>query len=150
MNTRPAEPSRLLLVEDDPNDVELIRLSLNSYHFARQIDIVHDGQQAIQYLLGDSHSPATSPLPRLVLLDLKLPRLSGIEVLQTLRSHERTRKLVIVVMTSSAEDSDLNACYELGTNSYIVKPLNFQEYSEVARQVSYYWMVLNRPPISSV
>jgi two-component system response regulator len=140
------EPTRILLVEDDPNDVELIRLALSNYNFIHQIDIVADGEQALNYLLGQENV-APRPLPRLVLLDLKLPKISGIRVLQTLRTHPRTQKLVIVAMTSSQEDSDLNICYDLGVNSYIVKPLDFQQFLNVAQHVGLYWMSLNKPPL---
>ncbi len=140
------QPTKILLVEDDPNDVELIQLSLDSYNFVNQMDIVEDGEQALEYLLGRDGNPPAQPLPRLVLLDLKLPKVNGIAVLETIRQHPRTRQLVVVVMTSSAEDRDLDACYDLGVNSYIVKPLDFQQFVEVSRQVGFYWMMLNQPP----
>lgn len=141
------EPTHILLVEDDPNDVELVRLALQDDAFANRMDIVNDGEQALRYLLGSDNEPPVHMLPRLVILDLKLPKISGIKVLQTLRLHPRTQTLVVVVMTSSQEDSDLNACYDLGVNSYIVKPLDFQQFTEVARQVGFYWMSLNHPPL---
>lgn len=141
------EPSRILLVEDDPLNVELFQLALNNYNFVNQIDVVEDGEQALEYLLGQEGNPPSRPLPRLVLLDLRLPRINGIQVLQALRNHPRTRNLVVVVMTASLEDSDLNACYDLGVNSYIVKPLDFQQFIDVARQVGLYWMLINEPPL---
>ena len=140
------EPTRILLVEDDPNDVELIQLSFENHNFINQMDVAGDGEQALHYLLGRDGNPPTQPLPRLVLLDLKLPKVNGIKVLETIRSHPRTRQLVVVVMTSSAEDRDLDACYNLGVNSYIVKPLDFQQFVELAQQVGFYWMMLNQPP----
>lgn len=140
------EPTRILLVEDDPNDVELIQLAFRNHHLVNQIDLVTDGEQALQYLLGqDGISPR--PLPRFVLLDLKLPKVSGTRVLQTLRSHPRTQRLVVVVMTSSQEDRDLNTCYDLGVNSYVVKPLDFQQFLNIARDIGLYWMLLNKPPL---
>ncbi|MGG6297361.1 response regulator [Leptolyngbya sp. AN02str] len=141
------EPARILLVEDDPNDVELIRLAFSDSNLIEQLDVAYDGEQALQYLLGREGQSPQSPLPRLLLLDLKLPKINGIRVLQTLRTHPRTQNMVVVVMTSSQEDRDLNACYELGVNSYIVKPLDFQQFTEVASQVGLYWMLLNRPPL---
>lgn len=141
------QPSRILLVEDDPNDIELVQLALGGYHFANQVDIVNDGEQALDYLLGAKNELPNQGLPRLVILDLKLPKINGIKVLQALRAHPRTQKLIVVVMTSSQEDSDLNACYDLGVNSYIVKPLDFQQFTEVAQQVGLYWMVFNHPPL---
>ncbi|WP_421657364.1 response regulator [Leptothermofonsia sp. ETS-13] len=143
------EPTRILLVEDDPNDVELVQLALSRYNFLSQMDVASDGEQALHYLLGQDGKSPSHPLPRLVLLDLKLPKVNGIRVLQTLRAHPRTRRLVVVVMTSSEEDSDLNACYDLGVSSYVVKPLDFQQFLEVAQQVGLYWMLLNKPPLFS-
>lgn len=139
------EPTRILLVEDDPHDVELIYLAFESYNFINQLDVVTDGEQALHYLFGDKVTPPKA-LPRLVLLDLKLPKVSGIRVLQTIRSTPRTHNLTVVVMTSSQEDNDLNACYDLGVNSYIVKPLDFQQFLSAAQQVGLYWMLLNQPP----
>lgn len=140
------EPAKILLVEDDPNDVELIQLAFESYNFVNQLDIATDGEQALHYLHGQLGESPTKPTPRLVLLDLKLPKIDGIQVLQAIRSHPQTRELVVVVMTSSAENQDLSACYELGANSYIVKPLDFQQFIDVARQVGFYWMMLNHVP----
>ena len=137
---------RILLVEDDPNDVELIQLALDSYNFVNKIDVVSDGEQAIHYLFGRNGQPPTHPVPRLVLLDLKLPKIDGIQVLEMIRSDPRTRSLVVVVMTSSAENRDLQACYDLGVNSYIVKPLDFQQFVEISRQVGFYWMMVNQLP----
>ncbi len=142
------EPARILLVEDDPHDVELIQLSFENYNFVNQIDVAEDGEQALHYLFGKDDNPPTNPLPRVVLLDLKLPKLNGIQVLEAIRNHPRTQHLAVVIMTSSAEDRDLEACYNLGVNSYIVKPLDFQQFIDVARQVGVYWMMLNQIPRS--
>lgn len=143
-----SEPTRILLVEDDPNDVELIQLALESYNFVNQIDVVMDGEKALTYLQGRAGELFATPLPRLVLLDLKLPKVDGIDVLRAIRNHPRTRELVVIVMTSSAENQDLRACYDLSVNSYIVKPLDFQQFIEVTRQVGFYWMMLNQLPMS--
>ena len=140
------EPTQILLVEDDPNDVELIQLALDSYNFVNKIDVASDGEQAIHYLFGRDGQPPTQSLPRLVLLDLKLPKIDGIQILEMIRRSPLTRNLVVVVMTSSAESCDLKACYDLGVNSYIVKPLDFQQFVEMARQVGFYWMMLNNVP----
>ena len=142
------EPTRILLVEDDPNDRELMSLAFGSYNFSNHIDVVTDGEQALQFLLGTGDVPPQPVLPRLILLDLKLPKVGGVEVLQQIRAHPRTHHIVVVVMTSSREDSDLNACYDLGVNSYVVKPLDFQQFMDVTRQVGLYWMLLNQPPTS--
>jgi CheY-like chemotaxis protein len=143
------EPTRILLVEDDPNDIELVQLALNGHNIVNQMDVVTDGEQALRYLLGQDGILPASSLPRLVLLDLKLPKVSGIEVLRQIRENPRTRRLVVVMMTSSQEDADLNACYDLGVNSYIVKPLDFQQFLAVAQQIGLYWMLLNTPPLLS-
>jgi CheY-like chemotaxis protein len=140
------QPTQILLVEDDPNDIELIQIALEQYNFVNKIDIVTDGEQAVHYLFGRDGQPPTQPLPRLVLLDLKLPKINGLEILAMIRNSPRTRNLVVVVMTSSAENYDLQACYDLGVNSYIVKPLAFQQFVEVSRQVGFYWMTLNQLP----
>ena len=140
------EPTRILLVEDDPNDRELVSLAFESYNFSNHIDVVTDGEQALQFLLGTDDMPPQPFIPRLILLDLKLPKVRGIDVLRQIRAHPRTHNVVVVVMTSSQEDSDLNACYDLGVNSYVVKPLDFQQFMDVTRQVGLYWMLLNQPP----
>lgn len=140
------EPTRILLVEDDPNDRELMSLAFGAYNFSNHIDVVTDGEQALQFLLGTEDVPPKPCLPRLILLDLKLPKVRGIDVLRQIRAHPRTHNIVVVVMTSSREDSDLNACYDLGVNSYVVKPLDFQQFMDVTRQVGLYWMLLNQPP----
>ena len=140
------EPTRILLVEDDPNDRELVSLAFESYNFSNHIDVVTDGEQALQFLLGTDDMPPQPFIPRLILLDLKLPKVRGIDVLRQIRAHPRTHNVVVVVMTSSQEDSDLNACYDLGVNSYVVKPLDFQQFMNVTRQVGLYWMLLNQPP----
>lgn len=140
------ESQRLLLVEDDPNDIELIQLSFSQSQFRGQIDVVTDGEQALNYLLGqDGMSPAT-PLPKLVLLDLKLPRMGGIQVLETLRNHPRTQNIVVVAMSSSGEERDIEICYNLKVNSFIIKPLDFHQFVDVSQQVGFYWMTLNQTP----
>jgi CheY-like chemotaxis protein len=141
--------TRILLVEDDPNDVELIQLALESRNIVSHIDVVSDGEQALSYLHLEIEGSAPKEMPRLILLDLKLPKVDGITVLEKIRKDPRTQDLVVVVMTSSAESQDLNACYRLGVNSYVVKPLDFQEFMEVAQQVGLYWMMLNQVPQNS-
>ncbi len=141
------ESGRILLIEDDPHDIELIQMALESQVFASQIDVVTDGEQALNYLLYDNENAANRNSLRLVLLDLKLPRVSGLQVLQAIRADPRTRRLVVVVMSSSQEDVDLNACYDLGVNSYIVKPVDFQQFLDMAHKVGTYWMLLNKPSV---
>ena len=136
---------RLLLVEDDPNDVELIQFALEHCALTPQIDVVEDGEQALRYLHGQTGIQDNHPLPRMVLLDLKLPKIGGIRVLEAIRQNPRTHNLVVVVMTSSAEEQDIEACYRLGVNSYVVKPVDFQEFLDVSQQVGVYWMRINQP-----
>ena len=138
------EPAKILLVEDDPLNVELLQMALNNYNFANQMEILEDGEQALQYLLGREGTPI-DPLPDLVLLDLKLPKINGVEVLRQIRNHQRTRNLTVVILTSSSEDNDLNACYPLGINSFVVKPLDFERLICVMRRVGLYWMLLKTP-----
>jgi CheY-like chemotaxis protein len=139
------EPARILLVEDEPLNVELLQLALNNYNFLNQIDIVEDGEQALHYLLGGEGNSPSHPLPDLMLLDLGLPKINGVQVLQQIRNHRRTRDLAVVILTSCPEDNQLNACYALGINSYIVKPLDFERLICVMRRVGLYWMLLKSP-----
>lgn len=133
----------ILLVEDDPDHQELALLALEKYGLAGRVTVVSDGLEAIDYLSREE-------LPRFVLLDLKLPKMSGIEVLKWIRENQRTRFLPVVVLSSSDEQKDVVRTYELGVNSYILKPTNFSEFTEAARQVSVYWLTLNRTPLSKI
>jgi len=123
-----------------------MRLALETYPFVNQMDVAEDGERALSYLIGQGNIPPSYPLPRMVLLDLKLPKVNGLQVLEAIRRHPRTRKLVVVVMTSSVEEQDIEACYRLGVNSYVLKPLAFQQVQEVSQHVGAYWMQLNQPP----
>lgn len=139
------EPSRILLVEDEPLNVELFQLALENFNFINQIDVVDDGEQALQYLLGKEGKLPTHPLPDLVLLDLKLPKINGIQVLQAMRAHPRTRELIVVALASSPDDRELKACYALGVSHYVIKPLDFERFMIVVRQVGLCWMLLKSP-----
>lgn len=139
------DASRLLVVEDDPQDVELIRLALNFHPFTTLLDIVEDGEKALHYLLGEDDRSSTRPLPRMVLLDLRLPKIDGLQVLKTIRQHPRTHHLVVVVMTASSANQDLETCYRLGVNSYVMKPFDPQEFQQVSQKIGIYWMMLNQP-----
>jgi CheY-like chemotaxis protein len=130
----------ILLVEDDPDHVELALLALKKNNFSENVLIARDGSEALE-LLGKAE------LPELVLLDLKLPKVSGLEVLRRIRADERTRFLPVVVLSSSDEESDIARSYELGVNSYIVKPLAFENFTEAARHVGIYWLTLNKTPM---
>jgi len=136
----------VLLVEDNPDDRDLTLRAFARYHQAHAIDLVEDGQQAIDYLLSPSADGALRPLPKVVLLDLNLPRVDGLEVLRCLRLSERTRLLPVVILTSSAEEEDIVQGYSLGANSYVRKPVSFTEFAEVARELGVYWLELNELP----
>lgn len=135
----------ILLVEDNPHDAELTMRGLSNQKLANNITWVKDGAEALDYVFRrNAYAGRTDSGPRLILLDLKMPRVNGIEVTRAIKSDERTKRIPIVVMTSSKEESDIVTSYNLGANSYIVKPLDFQSLAEVARQAGYYWLVINR------
>ncbi len=137
----------ILLVEDNTFDAELTIRSFKDQKLANTVTWVKDGEQALDYVLRrGTYAQRTSSDPRLILLDLKMPRVGGIEVTRTLKGNDLTKHIPIVVMTSSNEESDIAECYKLGANSYIVKPLDFDALAEVARQAGYYWLAVNRAP----
>ena len=139
------EEIEILLVEDNPLDAELTMSALKGEKVANNITWVKDGEQALDYLFrrGSFADRADVP-PRLVLLDLKMPKVNGIEVLKAIKSDERLKRIPVVVMTSSQEESDLARTYELGVNSYVVKPVDFNSFADVTRQAGYYWLAINR------
>jgi CheY-like chemotaxis protein len=132
----------ILLVEDNPDDVELTLRALRKSPVRCQVDVATDGVAALTYLL----EPPPHPLPAVVLLDLKLPKISGHEVLARIRSEARTRLLPVVVLTSSREKADLERCYALGANSYVRKPVDFDAFMKAARQLGAYWLEVNERP----
>ena len=142
------EQVEILLVEDNAFDAELTMRALKNGGLANQLLWVKDGQEALDYLFrqGD-YASRPDTVPRLVLLDLKMPRVDGIEVLKAVKNDERTRRVPIVVMTSSQEERDVAQSYELGVNSYVVKPVEFNCLAEFARQAGYYWLAINRTPV---
>ena len=140
----------ILLVEDNPKDEALTLRALKRQTIQNSVVVARDGVEALEYLLGGSNeTKAMAALPELVLLDLKLPKLDGLEVLRRIRSSERTRLLPVVILTSSAEERDILEGYRLGTNSYVRKPVNFVEFTEAVRQLGLYWLLLNQPPPTS-
>jgi len=137
----------ILLVEDSPDDAELAILALKGSHLANRIRRVQDGAEALEFLFGAENATGTQPeVPRLILLDLKLPKVDGLEVLKRIKSEPRTRFIPVVVMTSSREEQDVVASYQLGVNSYIVKPVDFEQFTEAVRQTGLYWLLLNHLP----
>src|SRR2546421_11809632 len=140
------ESKVILLVEDNPRDEALTLRALKKSNIVNEIVIARDGVEALDYLFGTGAHAArdTSELPQFVLLDLKLPKVDGLEVLQRIRADERTRRLPVVVFTSSSEEEDVIRSYDLGANSYVRKPVDFERFSEAARQLGLYWLVLNQ------
>lgn len=140
----------ILLVEDNPDDVELTRLAFVDAKIANPLVVMRDGVEALDYLFARGEHAERDPrvMPSIVLLDLNLPRLDGREVLQAIRADPRTRSLPVVVLTTSTEPFDIEAAYALGVNSYIRKPVDFQQFVGAVRQVGLYWLVLNQPQTS--
>lgn len=138
----------ILLVEDNPDDVELALHALNKHKLANQVHVVRDGEEALDFIFGDSveGEGALRSRPRLVLLDLKLPKVDGLEVLARLKSDRRSRKIPVVVLTSSNQGPDLERAYALGANSYIVKPVDFEQFVEAVQRLGFYWLLLNQAP----
>jgi two-component system response regulator len=139
---------RILLVEDNPDDVALTIRALKKNNVANDLHAVEDGAEALEYLFAEGRYAGrdTSEGPCLILLDLKLPKLSGLEVLQRIRADDRTKVIPVVVLTTSNEERDLVESYNLGANSYVRKPVNFQAFLEAVRQLGLYWLVLNETP----
>ena len=139
----------ILLVEDNPNDVELTLHALKKNNIVNRVEIVRDGAEALDYLFatGMYAERDINHHPKVILLDLKLPKIDGLEVLKRLKADPRTQPIPVVVLTSSREESDLVESYHLGVNSYIRKPVDFNEFVETVRQLGLYWLVLNESPI---
>ena len=137
----------ILLVEDDPQDIELTLTVLDEYNLANKVVIARDGVEALDYLYrrgAFAQRPAGNPI--VVLLDLKLPRLDGVEVLQQLKADEEMSLVPVVILTSSRESRDLEKCYRLGVNAYVVKPVRFAEFVEAVKQIGVFWALVNEPP----
>jgi two-component system, response regulator len=141
------EEVEILLVEDSPHDAELTMRALKKGGVANKLLWVKDGEQALDYLFRRGEFASRDDvLPRLVLLDLKMPRVDGIEVLRAVKADERTRRIPVVVMTTSQEERDLAQTYDLGVNSYVVKPVDFGSVAEIVCRAGYYWLAINRTP----
>jgi two-component system, response regulator len=138
----------ILLVEDNPRDEALTLRALRKSNIANDVVVARDGVEALEYLFGEgAHAGRdTDEMPQLVLLDLKLPKVDGLQVLQRIRSDERTRRLPVVIFTSSGEEEDLIKSYDLGANSYVRKPVEFEQFMDATRQLGLYWLILNEVP----
>ena len=143
------KPIEILLVEDNPNDVKLALHALKKNNIANRIEIVRDGAEALEFIFatGAYADRQNAENPRVILLDLKLPKVDGLEVLRQIKADPRTRAIPVVVLTSSREDRDIVESYNLGVNSYIVKPVDFEQFNESVRQLGMYWLLLNQPPV---
>ena len=138
----------ILLVEDNPYDKELALHALEKHNLANRIEVVRDGAEALDFVFctGDYAHRRIEDAPKLILLDLKLPKVDGLEVLKRIKSDPRTHPIPVVVLTSSNQERDIIESYELGVNSYIVKPVDFEQFSRAVQQLGFYWLLLNRPP----
>jgi len=147
MNSSPVD---LLLVEDDSDDAELTIRELKKHNMANNLFHVRNGEEAIEFIFATGKFAGTRNIlqaPKLILLDIQMPKVNGIEVLERIKSDERTKSTPVVILTSSKEDPDIQRCYALGANSYIVKPVNFEGFAEAIKNLGFYWLLLNQPPI---
>ena len=142
-------PVEILLVEDNPNDVELALHAFKKNNIANRIHVVRDGAEALEYIFctGVYVGRNVNDYPKVILLDLKLPKVDGLEVLRRVKADPRTRMIPVVVLTSSREERDVVESYQLGVNSYITKPVDFQQFTDAVRQLGLYWLLLNQPPV---
>jgi CheY-like chemotaxis protein len=142
---------RILLVEDDPKDVELTLTALEEYHLANEVVVTRDGEEALDYLFRrGTFTTRSNENPAVLLLDLKLPKVDGLEVLQQIKSNENLRVIPVVVLTSSREERDVLASYKLGVNAYVVKPVDFHEFVNAIRELGIFWAIINAPPPGSI
>ncbi|MBI4765965.1 MAG: response regulator [Deltaproteobacteria bacterium] len=142
---------RIFLVEDDPKDVELTLEALAEYHLANEVVVARDGEEALDYLFNSGKFDAfVSGNPAAILLDLKLPKVSGLEVLSRIRADEKLKMIPVIVLTSSRQETDLEECYKLGVNAYVVKPVDFHEFINAVKGLGMFWGLINEPPPGSL
>ena len=139
----------ILLVEDNPQDLELAQRALRRANLAGHLHVARDGAEALDFIFcqGPHAARRVTDVPKVILLDLKLPKIDGFEVLKSIRSDPRTKLIPVVVLTSSKEQGDVVACYQLGVNSYVVKPVNFERFSDTVRDLGRFWLLLNQPSL---
>jgi CheY-like chemotaxis protein len=151
METANSRLGRILMVEDDPKDVELTLTALEDYNLANEVVVTRDGQQALDYLhCRGEYKTRSRDNPAVMLLDLKLPKVDGLEVLKQVKSDSDLRMIPVVVLTSSKEEKDMVASYKLGVNAYVVKPVDFHEFVNAIKELGVFWAVINEPPPGSV
>ena len=142
---------RILMVEDDPRDVELTLTALEEYNLANEVVVARDGKEALDYLYcREQFASRPNENPAVILLDLKLPKIDGLEVLQTIRSDERLKVIPAVILTSSHEERDMARSYQLGANAYVVKPVDFHEFVNAVKELGVFWAMINEPPPGSL
>ncbi len=146
-----AELKRILLAEDNPKDVELTLTALDEHNLANEVVVVNDGAEALDYLYcRGKFAMRADNNPAVVLLDLKMPKVDGLEVLRTIKKDDKLKMIPLVILTSSREEKDLVESYKLGVNAYVVKPVNFQDFIEAVKELGAFWAVINEPPPGSV
>ena len=151
METTNNKLGRILMVEDDPKDVELTLTALEEYNLANEVIVTRDGEQALDYLhCRGEYKTRSSGNPAVMLLDLKLPKVDGLEVLKQIKSDGELRMIPVVVLTSSKEEKDMVASYKLGVNAYVVKPVDFHEFVNAIKELGVFWAIINEPPPGSV
>lgn len=149
MNMRPILRN-ILLVEDNPNDIELTLEALAATHLANEVVVIRDGAEALDYLLvRGEYATRTSGDPAVVILDLKMPKVDGIEVLRVIKAHPRLKSVPVVMLTSSRQEADLVKTYQLGVNAYVVKPVDFKQFLDAVKQIGAFWGILNEVPMST-
>ena len=142
---------RILLVEDDPKDVELTMTALEEYNLTNEVVVAHDGEEALDYLYcRGKFESRTNQNPAVLLLDLKLPKVDGLEVLEKIKSDDKLKMIPVVVLTSSREERDMVTSYKLGVNAYVVKPVDFHEFVNAIKELGVFWAIINEPPPGSV
>lgn len=147
MNENMTDGVNILLVEDNPADAELTIRALKKSNLANNLEWVKDGAEALDFLFGrGAFATCSNHVPKLVMLDLRLPKIDGLEVLKAMRANESTRMVPVVVMTSSTEERDMVASYELGANSFVSKPVEFDDFAKTVTELGFYWMLINRAP----
>lgn len=137
-------PLEILLIEDNDQDAELTIRAMREYNMCNKIIRLIDGQEAMDYFFSDKSN--SNEIPRLILLDIKLPGISGLEVLRNLKTHETTKTIPVIILTSSTEEKDIQTCYHLGVNSYISKPVEFESFQNMMKTLGMYWLLMNRAP----